>query len=268
MLDLIKAARTSRLFQETLGERERAAINRCLAAAEAKHGPDVLGNVGTFSSLVHVGLHPRTLQALERDEPDVFLTALDLVREADGGPKWTERRGDPPPGDANMSVYVGCLKTRFFVNVLCAGLEVEGGMNSESMCRWLGHERLAMVRANPGNLQEALGVFLAVMGVQKQRVVRPAGASLSTKVSPSWWLEAGALAFAITIPRAEISEFVDARGRMRTGARLKIWQRALQTQAATDALCVVAALRLKCTFFLHVEGDRHEGFFSMHPCDE
>lgn len=32
---LLKAAATSRVFQEALGERERVAINRCLAAAEA-----------------------------------------------------------------------------------------------------------------------------------------------------------------------------------------------------------------------------------------
>lgn len=119
--------------------------------------------------------------------------------------------------------------------------------------------------AKLGEVQEALGVLLAMMQVGWQVVWRPEGADLSTRVPPPWWLEGGHMWFEIEVPREDVGEYLDARGNLREGAELEIWQRALQTEGAGDVMCVALALRVGCSISVAVRGDRSGGLFQLGP---
>lgn len=121
------------------------------------------------------------------------------------------------------------------------------------------------VRAKQAEAQEALGALLAIMQVGRQVVVRPDGGGLSTSVPPPWWLQDGYMWWRVAIPREDVREHVDARGNLRQGDKLKIWQRGLQTKGAEDALCVAVALQMACSIVSAVGEDRYGGVCQWWP---
>lgn len=111
-----------------------------------------------------------------------------------------------------------------------------------------------------------LGLLLTWLGVEAQVVVRPEGDSLRNRISPAWWLDGGFLVFGIRLTRDGVpKEHVDARGHLQPRARLRVWQRALQTGGAADVACVATALGLTCFITVGLEGDPSQGVFPMMP---
>lgn len=264
---LIQAAPTSRLFQEALGERQRASINRCLEAAAACHGSDMVAEIRRMSSDVHQGLHPTTGQPLPRDllQP---VTGVDLARGPHGGLTVTEWHAGPPPSaPASLSCDFGWLNSRHFLNVSgIVGVDLLDGVYFRSVNYHFEHEQVVHVSAEKGKVHEALGLFLAVVGVHAQVLVRPPGESLNSRISPARWIEGGALIFTVHLAREGVlREHVDARGHLRPDARLQVWQRALQAQGAADIVGVASALGLTCFICVELQGDRCEGVFLMLP---
>lgn len=251
--DLVKAAATSRVFQECQGERERAAINRCLEAAEARWGPDLLPKLGTMSSLWIFGLHPLTLRDHRRR-----LCSAALTWGPDG-----RLRVTPAPHFAgvNSMLFAPFSNSRFGLHVILGStfirvLSGEGGT---------ARSPILSISVNLGEVQAALGLLLGVMQVKKQEVVRPAGASLSTWISLPWWLQYGCfecVSFSIEVPREDVREHMDGRGNLRKGAGRKIWQRALETEGA-DVMCVARALQVPSIIAVNVIGEKRGGFCEM-----
>lgn len=108
--DLIKAP-TCRGFQETLGERVQASINRCVEEANARWGSDSYGvDLLAMASLGLFGLHPLTLQRIGEQGARV---ALSLQAEDQVG---------------MVSVPAGALPPSYFVVEKSDGLIAAGGI--------------------------------------------------------------------------------------------------------------------------------------------
>lgn len=258
--DLIKAAATHRLFQEALGKRVRAAINRCLNAAEACWGAAVLAMVRTMSSLVLFGLHPLRLHVIGGRE-----AAMAVTREPGGQLRVASLDRGLAATDVGCAILRAArdeLASRMIANIIFYGVRIDicgrGAGASPEDC-------IVTAYAKEGEVQQALGVLLAVMHVGRQVVIRGEGASLSKRVPPPWWLEDGRLILRVTVPREDTREHVDARGQLHEGIALQIWQRALQTDGAADALCVAVAMEMRCNIAVTVAGDTHGGLFRMWP---
>lgn len=207
-----------------------------------------------MSSLCFFGLNPLTLRGPAGDT----VALVRLTWDPDGQLSMVSLEGGllAAVADCSMAAVRGG-DTRSIMRVALDGVRIVGGPGPPPVpCT-------VSVDATHGEVQEALGVLLAMAQVGRQAVVRPPGAGLSTRGPRPWWLEFGVLWLRIKVAREHAQEFMDARGNLRQGVGPKIWQRALQAEGAADALCVALALQVHCSISVSVTGDTRGAIFQL-----